>query len=297
MKWLREPAARVGLLPVRGLGRLPPRLARALCRPLGPLLRLTMARRRRIAWRNIELCFPDLDVSARRRILARHFRNLAESLAEMAMVWQRSGRLDERFGDVVGLEHLERAREDGAGVLLITGHTTCLELGARLFGERVEAVGIYRPLRNRVLEDFQNRGRARYARRMLSRYDLRGMVRHLRSGGVLWYAPDQDFGPDRSVFAPFFGIETATASGILELARLGRARVVPMYPLKNEDDGRVTVYIEPAFEDFPGEDPVADLARFNAFLERWIRRGPGQYWWLHRRFKTAPEGEKDRYAP
>lgn len=296
MKWLRETATRIGLWPVRLLGRMPPNVARILCRPLGPLMRLFMARRRRIAERNLELCFPDLDRAERRRILVGHFRNLAESLAEMAMAWQHPGRLDERFGEVVGIEHLERAREDGAGVLLITGHTTCLELGARLFGEAHEAAGIYRPLRNRVLEDFQNRGRSRYARKMVPRYDLRGMVRHLRAGGVLWYAPDQDFGPDRSSFAPFFGIETATANGMLELARLGRAKVVPMYPIKDPDSGRVTVHIEAPFENFPGDDPIGDLTRFNAFLERWIRRGPAQYWWLHRRFKTAPEGEADRYA-
>lgn len=255
-----------------------------------------MVRRRRIALRNLELCFPELDARSRQRLLRRHFRNLAESLAEMAIAWQRPGRLDADIGEVVGLEHVEAARADGKGVLLITGHTTCLELGARLFGERVDACGIYRPLRNRVLEEFQNRGRARYASRMLSRYDLRGMVRHLRSGGVLWYAPDQDFGRHRSTFAPFFGIATATANGMLELARLGRATVVPMYPVKDEQSGRITVHIEAPFEDFPGDDPAADLGRFNAFLERWIRAAPAQYWWLHRRFKTAPEGEGDRYA-
>lgn len=213
------------------------------------------------------------------------------------MAWQRPGLLDARFGEVIGLDNLDAARSRGEGILLITGHVTCLEIGARLFGERVEATGIYRPLKNPVLEAFQNRGRARYARQMLRRRDLRGMLRHLRSGGVLWYAPDQDMGRDRSTFAPFFGIETATANGILELARLGRATVVPMFPLKDERTGRVTVHVEPAFENFPGDDARADLARFNAFLERYIRQSPAQYWWLHRRFKTAPDGVPARYSP
>ncbi len=286
----------LAVLPARLLGRLPLPLARRLVRPLAPLLRLAMASRRRVVERNLALCFPELAPAERDHLSRRHFRNLAESLAEVAVTWQRPGRFDERFGEVVGLEHLEAARADGRGVMLITGHTTCLEVGARLFGERVEAAGIYRPLNNPVLEEFQNRGRSRYARQMLSRYDLRGMVRHLRSGGVLWYAPDQDFGLSRSTFAPFFGIETATANGILELARLGRAVVVPMYPLKDEASGRVTVHLEAAFDGFPGDDARADLARFNAFLERYVRMAPAQYWWLHRRFKTAPPDDADRYG-
>ena len=286
---------RVGLLPFRLLGRLPPGLGRGLVRPLAPLLRLGMRRRSRIARRNLVLCFPDAAPEWREQVLKRHFRELAESLAEIAVAWQRPGKLAGIAGEVTGLEHLAEARRDGHGVLLITGHVTCLETGARLFAEQVEACGIYRPLRNPVLNDFQNRGRARYARRMLPRQDLRGMVRHLRDGGVLWYAPDQDFGPDRSLFAPFFGVSTATARGILELARMGRARVVPMYPLKDAASGRVHVHLEPAFDDFPGPDAIADLIRFNAFLERWIRRYPAQYWWLHRRFKTAPPGQPPRY--
>lgn len=296
MPWLRRLATRLALLPLRLLGRVPLPVARALLRPLAGPMRFAMRKRRRIALRNLELCFPELDARARERLLERHFRELAESLAEIAAAWCRPGRLDAGIGTVTGLEHLDAARKHGQGVVLITGHTTCLELGARLFGERVAASGIYRPLGNPLLEDFQNRGRARYAQAMIPRTELRAMVRHLRSGGVLWYAPDQDFGPGRSAFAPFFGVPTATATGILELARLGRARLVPMYPRKDAGNGHITVELEAAFEAFPSDDPVADLTRVNAFLERHVRQAPAQYWWLHRRFKTRPPGETDPYG-
>lgn len=295
MNVLRSFLTHLVLLPVRLLGRLPLAATRRLVRPLAPLLRLAMVSRRRVVARNLELCFPELDEARRHSLVKRHFRNLAESLAEVAVAWQRPGRLDAAFGEIVGLENLEAARASGRGVMLLTGHSTCLEIGGRMLAEQVALKGIYRPLKNPVLEQFQNRGRLGYASGMLSRYDLRGMVRHLRAGGVLWYAPDQDFGLQRSVFAPFFGIETATAHGIVELARLGRAVVVPMYPVKNEKTGRVTVHVEPAFENFPGESVRDDLARFNAFLERHVREAPAQYWWLHRRFKTAPDGEPNRY--
>lgn len=295
MKVLLHALAWLALIPVRLLGRLPLPLARRLVRPLAPSLRLAMRPRTRVVRRNLELCFPEQSDGWREGMLRAHYRHLAESLAEIAQAWYRPGRLDQRYGELVGLEHLALVRESGQGVLLVTGHVTCLELGARLFGEQVEARGIYRPLRNRVLNQAQNRGRGRYAEAMIPRDDLRAMVRHLRAGGVLWYAPDQDFGPERSLFAPFFGVPTATARGLLELARLGRAVVVPMYPIKDELSGRVIVHIEPPLEDFPGPEPEIDLARFNAFLERRIREAPAQYWWLHKRFKTAPPGQARRY--
>jgi len=295
MNVLTDALLRLSLLPVRGLGRLPLAWSRALCRPLAVLMSLLMRRRRAVVDRNLALCFPECEPHQRRAIRRAHFRHLADSLAETAVVWCRPGRLDARFGELVGVEHLRAAQTDGQGVLMLTGHATCMELGARLVGETVTASAIYRPLRHAVLERFQNEGRARYAAGMIARDDVRSMVRHLRAGGVLWYAPDQDFGPSRSAFAPFFGVPAATPTGLLDLVRLGRARVVPMYPVK-QADGRVVVHFEPAWEHYPSADPEADLGRFNAFLERYVRAEPAQYWWLHRRFKTAPAGAPDRYG-
>lgn len=300
MSWLRNSLTRLGLVPVRLLGRLPLPAARALVRPLAGPLYVLMRRRRAIAARNLELCFPELDDRGRRDLLRRHFRNLAEMLAEIAVAWVRPGRLPEAWGRVEGLEHLSAARERG-GVLLLTGHTTCLELGARLLGarllgEQVPARSIYRPLANPVLENFQNRGRARYAEAMIPRRDLRSMVRYLREGGVLWFAPDQDVGASGSLFAPFFGVPTATTMAVLELLRLGRAVLVPMYPIKDEDSGQVTVHIDPAVTGLPSDNPAADLARINTLLETRIRQAPAQYWWLHRRFKTRPAGEPSPYG-
>lgn len=307
MRLLSNISTRLGLLLARLLGHLPLALSRRLLRPLSPLMRLTMGRRRRIVERNLELCFPDWPRQRRTEVTQAHFSQLAEAIAEIAFCWCHRGRLDRRYGEVVGLEHLEAARRSACGnnrgVLLVTGHVTCLELAARLFAETASALfaesvdvrGIYRPLRNPVLNAFQNTGRNRYNPGMIERTNVRGMVRHLRAGDVLWYAPDQDFGPDRSEFAPFFGIPTATARGLLDLARLGNAAVVPMFPTKDESTGRITVTILPAFDNFPGADPIADLTRFNAFLEHHIRQAPNQYWWLHRRFKTAPPNHPPRY--
>jgi len=297
MALFTQALTRTALVPVSWLGRLPLRQAQRATRWLAGPMRLLMRRRSTIVQRNIELCFPELGKRDRSRMLRHHFQNLAESVGEISFAWHHPGRLDSESGELVGLEHLEQARADGRGVMLLTGHFTSLEVAARLFGEQVRARAIYRPLGNPVLEDLQVRGRSRYAEAMIPRKNLRAMVRHLRDGGVLWYAPDQDLGPARSEFAPFFGIPTATATGMLELARLGRAHVVPMMPRKDPATGRITVILEPAFEPFPSDDPIADLTRFNAMLERHVRAAPATYWWLHRRFKTAPTGMPDRYNP
>lgn len=295
MQALVNTLIQLALVPVRVLGRLPLPISRALLRPLAPLISFAMRRRRQIVDRNLALCFPELEIAARRALRRQHFRQLSDSLAETALAWCRPGRLDSNFGRVLGLEHLRQARSGGHGVLLLTAHATCMELGARLLGEQFGGHAIYRPLRQPSLERFQNKGRGRYAEGMIARNDVRAMVRHLRRGGVLWYAPDQDFGPGRSEFADFFGHATATPTGLVDLARLGRARVVPMYPLKGPD-GRITVHIEAAWEDWPGDDMQADLARYNAWVELWVRAHPAQYWWMHRRFKTSPGGQGDRYA-
>jgi KDO2-lipid IV(A) lauroyltransferase len=185
---------------------------------------------------------------------------------------------------------------EGRGVLLVTAHFTCLEICARVFAMPYDnAAAIYRPLRNPVLEWYQNRGRARYAQCMIRKDDLRGAVRFLRSGGVLWYAPDQDFGADRSLFAPFFGISTATLTVTTRLARLTGCRVVPMLPHYDRTRRKYVVRMYPALEDFPSGDDLADLTRVNAMIEEHVREAPEQYWWIHRRFKTRPEGEPPFY--
>ncbi len=295
MSIIRKILTHLALIPARILGHLPLPMSRGLLRLAAPVIRRLMGRRKRIVDRNLQLCFPDWSHAQRLSLRNRHFQQLSEAVAETAFCWCHRARLDDRYGSVTGLEHLERARAEGRGVLLVTGHSTCLELGARLFAEQVAVHGVYRPLRNPVVNAFQNRGRGRYSPESIERSKLKTMIRYLRAGEVIWYAPDQDFGPERSAFVPFFGLETATTRGMLELARMGRASVIPMYPIKAPDSGRVTVHVLPAFDHFPSDDPVADLTRYNQFLETQIRKQPAQYWWLHRRFKSAPKGVASRY--
>jgi len=278
------------------LGKTPQGLALGLSRPLGWVMARTMQRRREIASRNLERCFPELDAAARGQLLSACFRSLARMLFEVAWSTSASERFLRRVAQMEGLHHVRATLEQGRGVLLLTGHFTCLDLAAHRTGlELVRAAGVYRPLRNPVLEWYQRSSRAKWTECLIPKEDLRSAVRFLRSGGILWYAPDQDFGANRSVFAPFFGLPTATLTATERLVKLTGCQVVPMFPLYDEVTRKYTVRLYPALEGFPTGDVVADLTRLNALLEEQVRQAPEQYWWIHRRFKTRPPGEPPFY--
>lgn len=278
------------------LGKTPQSLALGLSYPLGWLMAHALQRRRHIVARNLERCFPELDAERRGKLVSDCFRSLARMLFEVAWSASASQRFVRRVADIEGLHHAEAALAEGRGVLLLTAHFTCLDLVAhRTALEFARAAGIYRPLRSPVLEWYQRRARAQWTEQLIPKNDLRAAVRFLKSGGILWYAPDQDFGPDRSVFAPFFGVPAATLTVTERLVKLTGCRVVPMFPAYDEVARKYTIRLDPALEDFPSGDVVADLTRINALMEEHIRQVPEQYWWIHRRFKTRPPGEKPFY--
>ena len=278
------------------MGKLPQWIGLALSTPLAWLLPRLMKRRLRIAQRNVERCFPELKAEQHQAIVDECFRSLARSLFEFVWSWSASERRLRKLGTVIGLENLLDARKQGKGVLMITAHISCLEIGARILSCSFhEMKGIYRPLKSPVLEWYQTRARTSYSHGMISKRNMRSAIRYLRKGGVLWYAPDQDFGPEQSEFVPFFGIETATLVATHRMARMADCPVVPMFPSYDARTRRYTVKILPALADFPGEDSLRDLARVNAVMENHVRETPGQYWWIHRRFKTRPEGELPFY--
>jgi KDO2-lipid IV(A) lauroyltransferase len=201
---------------------------------------------------------------------------------------------------VEGLDNVKQACRDGRGILLVTAHLSCLEIGARFMalalGPDLPASGIYSPLRGEVMEWYQNRGRRLYAASMISKRDMRSAIRLLRRGGLVWYAPDQDFGREQSEFAPFFGIQTATLLATHRLPAMTGCAVVPMFPVYDEASRCYTIRFLPELKPFPGPDAAADLAAVNALMEQHVREVPEQYWWVHRRFKTRPEGEPPFYA-
>jgi KDO2-lipid IV(A) lauroyltransferase len=279
----------LGIAAMAALAHLPWGLQRLLGRGLGLLLRFALRDRRAIAERNLELCFPELDAAARARLLREHFAALGTGVFEFARAWWGSIDPLRRGTTVEGLEHLEAAREGGRGVIVVSGHFTTLEVCGRLMCDHAPLAGMYRPHKQPAMEWAVRRGRARYAAAMFRKQDVRGAVRHLKRGGLLWYAPDQDPSRGDAVYVPFFGRPAHSLTSTHTLARLSGAAVL-LYRHARRTDGSYALHLSPALEHFPSADPAADTARVMAGIEAMARAAPAQYLWIHRRFKRQPEG-------
>jgi KDO2-lipid IV(A) lauroyltransferase len=275
------------------IARLPYPWLLALGRALGALVRRIPSRRRRIAQANIALCFPELDERAQAALVDAHLTDIGLMLVEFALGWMGSDRAIARIpAQVEGLEHLQSARAQGQGVLLVGGHFSHLELCARLISRRIPIAGMYRRMDSAVFEWVVLRARLHYAAAMFEKDDIRGTVKYLRGGGTLWYAPDQDMRSKDSVFVPFFGIPAATITATHHLARMGNAKVIPFFHRRLPGGG----YAMRLGAPLPmGGDAAADTAVVNAAVEQMVRAAPAQYLWVHKRFKTRPPGLPEVY--
>jgi KDO2-lipid IV(A) lauroyltransferase len=187
----RHWAGWLGVVALVAAAAIPWPVQRVLGRGLGKLLQATLRSRRDVAARNLALCMPELDAAARAALLSAHFAALGIGIFEFARAWWGSIAPLRRGLEVEGLEHLAAARAGGRGVIIVSGHFTTLEVCGRLLCDHVPLAGMYRPYRQAAMEWAVRRGRARYAVAMFTKQDVRGAVRHLKRGGLLWYAPDQ----------------------------------------------------------------------------------------------------------
>ncbi|GGZ65396.1 lipid A biosynthesis lauroyltransferase [Lysobacter xinjiangensis] len=282
-----------GVALLEGAARLPWGLQRVLGRALGGVAYALASSRRHAARVNLRLCLPEMDEAARTRLLRESFRDFGIGLFEFARAWW--GEVAPMRRDVVieGLEHLKELQAQGRGVLMVSGHFMTLEMCGRLLCDHVPLAGMYRRYRNPVMEWAVKRGRLRYAAAMFANDEIRPAMRHLKQGGFLWYAPDQDMRGKETVFAPFFGVPAATITATHQFARLTGCAVVPFFHRREGD--RYVLRIAPPLEDFPSKDAVADSARVNAAIEAMVREAPSQYLWIHRRFKRRPDGAAPPY--
>jgi KDO2-lipid IV(A) lauroyltransferase len=280
---------------MRGLGRLPLRWVRALGWLLGQVLYTLARRRRHIALVNWRLCFPqDTPVQARRAI-RRHFVYFAQSWLDRGWLWEAPPEVVRRrlrlLGDLSVLDN-------GKPTILFAAHFLGMDAGWTALTANVQRkfCGIYTRQVNPDIDRWIFRGRKRFgvSRDVAKSDGFRPLVAALRAGEPIYILPDMDFGPRDSVFVPFFGNLAATVPSLSRLARMGRAQVVPVISRMTDEGYDVTVMAP--WADFPSDDVVADTARMNHELEAYIRTMPEQYYWVHKRFKTRPEGEPYPYG-
>lgn len=263
---------------------------------LGRLLLRVGSRRRLISEKNLALCFPECSDEERASLLQQSFESSAIALFETGLAWFAPQWRLRRLVTIEGLEHFEAAKDNGA--LLMAMHFTTLEIGAAFVSMNHVIAGMYRPHKNAVYDYVQRRGRERHHPDSIaiSRRDVRGMLRELKRKQLVWYAPDQDYGPKQSVFAPFFGVNAASVTATSKFTRMTKACVIPFTQTRLDHGKGYIVTVYPPLTDFPSGDQEQDAAYINSWIEHRVRQQPGQYLWSHRRFKTRPPGEADLYG-
>lgn len=264
-------------------------------RSLGDFARSLPLPQKKIVRRNLELCFPGMPQPERERLLEQHFREAGISLPETALAWFMP---QEKLLSLVrfeGIEEFDRLVASGRGVILLAAHFTTLEIGARFITAAREVHAVYKPSNDPLLSEFFRKYRGSVAASMIASDDIRAMVRVLKAGGAVWYAPDQAFRGKGAEMVPFFGIPVATNTATSRLARLTGAVVLPYFVERLPGEEGYVVRIERPLEDFPGPDSVTDTLRHHAMIEQEIRRLPAQYLWLHKRFKGLSADYPVRY--
>lgn len=256
-----------------------------------------LKKRTKVAERNLELCFPDMSQEKRDALLIKNFESVGMGIFETGMAWFWPDWRIERWFKVTGRENIQKIQTTGQGIIVIGIHFLTLELGARILGLLNPGIGVYRPNDNPVMDWLQTWGRLRSNKYMLDRKDVKGMIRCLKNGEIVWYAPDHDYGPRKSVFAPLFAVEhAATTTGTSILVRLADPAMIPFTPRRLPEGKGYELIIQPAVAGFPKDDEVKAAAFMNKVVEQEILQAPDQYMWLHRRFKTRPKGMPSLYG-
>lgn len=285
----------VGMGLLRLVCWLPHNAALATGRAFGRLAYRLGGSRIAVVRRNIELCFSDMTPDEQADLTREHFKSLGMMLVEMGLGrWASDAHLAS-LTDMVGVEHLHNAIEKGQGVILLSAHFTTLEISGRVLALNSPPFdAVFRKNRSDFVTELQRTGRERAAHDTIEKRDIKKMVRSLRAGRPVWYAPDQSYNRKGAEVIEFFGVPAMQTTATSALARLGRATTIPFFP-RRLPNGRYEMRLLPPFENFPSDDPVADTKQYNAVLEEHIRLCPEQYFWIHRKFKDLPEGYPNFY--
>jgi KDO2-lipid IV(A) lauroyltransferase len=280
------------------LARLPFPLLWLLGHALGRVAYLVLPARRGVARTNLALCLPARSPGEREALVRQHFGWLGVVAVSQGIAWHGSPRRLRRLVRFRDEQDITDRLRTGRGVIMLTPHFVGLDLAGTAFTERVHpGLYMYQRIRNPVLDAVVQHGRARFGSIPVERRDdLRGVIRRIRDGAPFYYLPDQDPGR-RGIFVPFCGVSAATVPTLGRLARLSRAAVIPTFARFLPWGQGVEMRFGPALEDFPSGDEAADAARMNQVIEAAIRTMPAQYFWVHRRFKTRPEGAAPLYPP
>lgn len=285
---------------VLGLLRLMLLLPWSVLMKIGPVMadlvyKFIPQKRHNVLTTNLKLCFPELSDSEREQLARQHIHAMGKGVIDLGLAWWASRRRLEPLAHFQGLEHLQKAMDEGKGVILLSAHFTSVEMSGRLMSHHFPIDTIYRRSEKPFTEHLLHVNRERHSASTIHKNNVRGIIRSLKQGHAIWYAPDQNMGTDKPLFVPFFGVETATNTATSALARITGAAVIPFLCLRRRNGKGYDLELSPPLENFPSGDLRQDAIRINEIFETWIRRQPEDYFWLHRRFKQRPKGDKSFY--
>ncbi len=268
-----------------------------LARGTGNLLYLILKKRRHFGLINLQKCFPEWSDSQRKTTIRKHYQHMAMLILEYGICWYSPAKRLQKLVHYQDKHYLDDALANGEKVILLYPHFTSFELAVYRLNQDVPLISVYSQQKNKNMDEQVLKGRHRYNNVFLvARNDgLRSIIKTIRKHNAPFlYLPDQDFGAKDSIFVDFFAQKTATITGLSRIAALTKAKVIPAIPIR-QANGTVNLRFYPAWESFPSDDAIADTQRMNDFIEERVREHPEQYFWLHKRFKTRPEGEASWY--
>ncbi len=287
-------STRAGILFMRLLAPLPLGIVRAIGWVFGQALYLVAAPRRRVVGVNLGLCFPGESDAWRRRVARRSFVRFSQAWLDRSWLWHGDAARTQKRLRITGVPD---ALAGSTPTVIFAPHFYGLDAGwTALAGQLPRRMTtIFTPQRNKGVDAWIHAGRMRFGdTRLFDRNDgVKPIVSALREGAPLYLLPDMNFGPEESVFVPFYGVQAATVPSLSRFAKLGRAQVVAVTTRMTADGYDVEVHAP--WADFPSADAVADTALMNQRLESLIDTMPEQYYWVHKRFKTRPPGERRVY--
>jgi len=260
---------------------------------IGKVIYPFMSKLRATAYSNISNCFPEKKQPQVTLLVKQHFEAIGISLFETANAYYGSDRKIKKLFTISNEHHFRDALKKEGGIILLCSHFMPLMLGSRALLINNTIANIYRPQNNPLFDQVMVKGYMKNGAVMIKSTDTRSIVKAINNSLPIWYAPDQDLGINNSVFAPLFGIKTATATATARLAKNNNTRVIPYSFIRTKNGYEMS--FEKPLENYPSDDPINDAFITNQILEKQINRAPEQYLWIHRRFKTRPEGEDNFY--
>ena len=267
----------------------------AIGNSLGTVLFYLAKERRRVATINLQLCFPDMSDAERETLVRAHFRMFARGVIERCILWWSSAARINSLIRVEGVEHFDAIKHQPS--ILLTPHFVAMDAGGQWIAQHADTVCMYANQKNQYMTALLLEKRARFGeQRLYSRQQgLRPILKGMKANMPFIYPPDQDQGIKDGAFIPFFGVPAATMASVPRIAQMTGAKVVPSITRMLPGSQGYVLTFYPAWENYPSGDDIADARRMNAFIEQRVLEMPEQYFWVHKRFKTRPEGERKFY--